>query len=231
MIWAETPNTSESERLIEFAGRICYLAFGERQHTSSNKEYIAKLVRQRHESVLEHSSATLLVTNISRSLSHQLVRHRAGFSYSQLSQQYVEESDATFATPRPFAGTDDLASIWQESIDASKAAYIKLINAMEAAGVGADLSAREKARLRRSVARSVLPEATHTILVMTGNVRAWRNLLAARGDIAGDLEMTEFCVKALEQLRTFAPDCFPEYVVKSRADGREYVAIDGTRLS
>jgi thymidylate synthase (FAD) len=89
--WKGSTSTP-AERLVEFAGRICYMAFGVRQSTKTNSEYIGNLIRQEHESVLEHVGWTFLLTNVSRAFTHQLVRHRVGFSFSQLSQQYHDES-------------------------------------------------------------------------------------------------------------------------------------------
>src|SRR5213082_3428423 len=82
--------SSSGERLAEFAGRICYMS----QHNPANRstaEYLENIKKQGHGSVLEHAVYVLLIEGISRSCSHELVRHRAGFGYSQLSQRYVDE--------------------------------------------------------------------------------------------------------------------------------------------
>src|SRR5207244_5056183 len=88
-------DSSPGERLAEFAGRICYMS----QHNPANRstaEYLENIKKQGHGSVLEHAVYVLLIEGISRSCSHELVRHRAGFGYSQLSQRYVDESHAAF---------------------------------------------------------------------------------------------------------------------------------------
>src|SRR5437667_10048278 len=89
--WRESAGSTDTERLVEFAGRVCYLSFGELQSAKTNAEYIRNLVKQRHESVVEHATFTILADGISRALSHQIVRHRVGFSYSQLSQQHHDD--------------------------------------------------------------------------------------------------------------------------------------------
>jgi flavin-dependent thymidylate synthase len=82
-------STIPAEKIVENAGRVCYLSF-ENLSGRSTELYIQNLIRQGHESVLEHASWTFVLTGVSRSFSHQMVRHRAGFAYSQLSQQYVD---------------------------------------------------------------------------------------------------------------------------------------------
>src|SRR5262245_17352395 len=99
LTWRRTKGISSDQKLIEFSGRVCYLSFGKHQSRRNNSEYIRNLIRQGHESVLEHATYSILADHISRGLSHQLVRHRAGFSYSQLSQQYHDESDASYVIP------------------------------------------------------------------------------------------------------------------------------------
>src|SRR5207245_566037 len=96
-------SASAGERLAEFAGRICYMS----QHNPANRstaDYLENIKKQGHGSVLEHTVYVLLIEGISRSCSHELVRHRAGFGYSQLSQRYVDESHAAFVVPPAMLG-------------------------------------------------------------------------------------------------------------------------------
>src|SRR2546429_580260 len=97
--WKRTPGTTDAEELVEVAGRICYLSFGNRQSPRNNAEYIENLIQMGHESVLEHVTWTFLIDGVSRAFTHQLVRHRVGLAFSQLSQQYHDESDASFVMP------------------------------------------------------------------------------------------------------------------------------------
>ena len=82
--------STDGERLAEFAGRLCYMS----QHNPAKRatrEYLENIKKQGHGSVLEHANYSILLEGVSRSLTHELVRHRAGFAYSQLSQRYVDE--------------------------------------------------------------------------------------------------------------------------------------------
>src|SRR5204863_5540198 len=112
-VWTRTPAATEAEELVEAAGRICYMSFGEKQSPRSNTEYIRNLIKQGHESVLEHVSWTLLLIGVSRALTHQLVRHRSGFSFSQLSQQYHEETTAEFVEPSHLQHSSRALEAWR----------------------------------------------------------------------------------------------------------------------
>ena len=77
------------QALAEFAGRACYQSWHKpNPATATNAGYLAHILEVGHLSVLEHGTATFYLTGVSRSFTHELVRHRH-FSYSQLSQRYV----------------------------------------------------------------------------------------------------------------------------------------------
>ncbi len=213
LCWKEASASTDSERLIEFAGRVCYLSFGERQSDRNNADYIGNLIRQGHGSVLEHASVTILADEVSRALTHQLVRHRVGFSYSQLSQQYHDESNADFVLPDGIDESHEIAEQWKSSLSAAKKTYRDLLERLDASEFARKLGAKERLRAIRSIARTVLPNATMTILVMTGNLRAWRHLLEVRGAIEGDLEMRKFCAKCFALLKEEAPSAFQDFEV------------------
>ena len=98
---------SDGERLAEFAGRLCYMS-QRNPAKRTTPEYLLNILKQGHGSVLEHANYSLLLEGVSRSLTHELVRHRAGFAYSQLSQRYVDESEAAFVVPPAIIGDDAL---------------------------------------------------------------------------------------------------------------------------
>src|ERR1700753_1560569 len=100
---------SDGERLAEFAGRLCYMS-QRNPAKRSTEEYLTNILKQGHGSVFEHAVYVLLIEGVSRSLTHELVRHRAGFGYSQLSQRYVDESNAAFVVPPAILGDEPLAN-------------------------------------------------------------------------------------------------------------------------
>lgn len=100
-----TDSPSDPETLVELAARTCYQSFkGGRGHA----EHINHLLEVGHGSTCEHAVWSMLITGVSRSLTHELVRHRAGFAYSQLSQRYVDESVAEYVVPPDLA--DEVAA-------------------------------------------------------------------------------------------------------------------------
>ncbi len=100
---------TDGERLAEFAGRLCYMS-QKNPANRTTRDYLENIKKQGHGSVLEHANYSLLLEGISRSLTHELVRHRAGFAYSQLSQRYVDESDAAFVVPPAILGDEALVA-------------------------------------------------------------------------------------------------------------------------
>src|SRR4030095_6478382 len=88
------------------------------------RKYLENIKKQGHGSVLEHANYSILLEGVSRSLTHELVRHRAGFAYSQLSQRYVDESHAAFVVPPAIIGDEALESAWKTQIDEAQRIYV-----------------------------------------------------------------------------------------------------------
>jgi thymidylate synthase (FAD) len=175
--WKRSPEATEMEELVEAAGRVCYMSFGTRQSPKTNEEYIRHLIRMGHESVFEHVNWTFIIEGVSRGFTHQLVRHRAGFACSQLSQQYHDESEAEFVEPLHLDEFGAAHAAWRRSVEAAREAYRQIRNAVieEEARLGLEGQRRESLRAIHSMARSILPNATETKIVVTANARAVRH--------------------------------------------------------
>jgi thymidylate synthase (FAD) len=178
-----------------------------------------------HESVLEHVNWSFVITGISRALSHQLVRHRVRFAFSQLSQQYHDESDADFAVPAEIEGNPKAEAAWERAINVSKEAYLDILQALERPGSdpGSGLSPKEFRRAVRSAARSVLPNSTKTTLFVTANARALRHLFTVRGGIPGDREMRDVVLQLFKAVKEEAPAVFFDFEIAKLPDGSELV--------
>src|ERR671912_208701 len=101
-------DASGGEALAEFAGRACYQSWSKpNPRTATNAGYLRHILEVGHLSVLEHGTVTFYLTGVSRSLTHELIRHRH-FSYSQLSQRYVPERDAGMVEPGVIAADPEL---------------------------------------------------------------------------------------------------------------------------
>ena len=226
--WRRSDHATSNEELVEVAGRICYMSFGERQSRRNNVEYITHLIAMGHESVLEHASWSFVLTGVSRAFTHQLVRHRVGVAFSQLSQQYHDESEATFVRPTLIDGSPRARAAWDRALAAARAAYREIIQALDAgtATPAHGDETRELRRALRSAARGVLPSATETTIVMTANARALRHFLTVRGAIAGDEEMRLVAAEVLRLLQNEAPALFADFRIESLPDGSPIVRKD-----
>ena len=225
MDWRRSPQTTEAEELVEAAGRVCYMSFGSQQSPKTNAQYIRHLICMGHESVLEHVSWTFLLEGVSRAFTHQLVRHRVGFAFSQLSQQYHDEAEADFVEPTHLREFPKAFAAWQRVIQAAREAYreIQQVITEEEHLLKLDSAKREKMRAIRSIARSVLPNATETKIVVTANARALRHFLKVRGSIAGDMEMRLVATELLQFLQRDAPSLFFDFTISNLADGSPIV--------
>jgi thymidylate synthase (FAD) len=169
-----------------------------------------------HFSVLEHASVTFYITGISRSCTHELVRHRH-FSYSQLSQRYVPEDDASVVIPPGLEDDPELREIVLAAADASRAAYLDLLAKLEARLEPGALRSKQA----RQAARAVLPNGTETRIVVTGNYRAWRHFIAMRASEHADVEIRRLAIACLRELNAVAPVVFADFDITVLADGTE----------
>ncbi len=213
-------DTDGGEALAEFAGRACYQSWKKpNPATATNEGYLRHILEVGHLSVLEHGSVTFYITGISRSLTHELIRHRH-FSYSQLSQRYVPERDAAMVEPEVIASDPELHARFQAAAEASVAAYTDLLKGLEEKFADVS-SATLRRKQARQAARSVLPNATETRIVVSGNYRAWRHFIAMRASEHADVEIRDLAVECLRQLQKAAPNAFADFVIAALPDGSE----------
>jgi thymidylate synthase (FAD) len=214
--WA-TDTEVAGEQLVETAGRVCYMSFA-KPRPGGNSAYVKHLLEVGHGSVLEHACWNLLFTGISRSLTHELVRHRAGWGYSQLSQRYVDESVAEYVEPDVIADDPELHTLWLESIARTHQAYVELAEKLqERFRDEPDRTLRRK--LARQAARSVLPNATETKIFATANARALRHFIEMRGSRHAETEIRKLAVAILRLMQHEAPNLFGDYELHPLPDG------------
>src|SRR5947209_2810647 len=213
-VWI-TDGESGTELLSELAGRVCYMSFGDRQGRRSNREYLSNIIDMEHGSVLEHVVWNFVITGVSRSFSHELVRHRAGWAYSQLSQRYVDESVSDFVEPDIIASDPELHQIWLDSIQRSHAAYAALSNGLaeKIEREHSDWKRRDKRKEAREAARSVLPNATETKIFVSANARALRHFIEYRGAVDAEPEIRKVAMALLNVMREESPALFGDYEV------------------
>lgn len=237
----ESDSEVAAEALTEFAGRICYLSLGERAEVggghrsiagrTSNSSYLENILKVKHGSVLEHAVWSVLIEGVSRSLTHELVRHRAGFSFSMLSQRFVDESEIAFVLPPEIARGTVSFGVWCSACEAALAAYGALLAevAVELEGETEGAGTMRRKRVRQA-ARSVLPNCAETKIVVTGNARAWRHFVEMRGGGAADVEIRRLAVFVVRLLMAEAPHIFGDMEVLQGEDGTEVVRTEFTKV-
>lgn len=220
------PTQLESgEALAKFAGQLCYMALGEKRTMNENaSRYFSNIKVQAHGSVLEHVSASVLIWGVSRSLTHELVRHRAGTGFSQLSQRYVDGDLLRFVERTEYQDDTELHADFEASIDAAAARYAwraqKLIDRQEKGD--AVMSADYKTDMRKRVnqaARSCLPNETETIMVFSGNVRAWRHIFEMRAAGSAEVEIRRLIFLCYQFLCQVWPILMEDYEAEELSDG------------
>ena len=214
--------TDESAAVIEISARLCYMSYGKGRRDI--EDFINNLLASKDGSVFEHVNYGFVVTGVSRSLTHELVRHRAGFAYSQRSQRYVDESDGSYVMPpgiaRDGGANEEALAIFTEAISESAASYDKLADALDR-GLPQDIfeTKRDRRKAIRQAARAVLPNATETKIFVTGNVRAWRHFIEMRAAETADWEIRQLALIVLEILREEAPLLFGDFSIEELPDG------------
>lgn len=203
--------------LSEVAGRLCYMSFA-KPRPGGNQAYLGHILEVGHGSVLEHAVWNFVFAGISRSLTHELVRHRAGFGYSQLSQRYVDESVAEYVEPDVIADDPELHSLWLQTVAQSHQAYVQLVEKLlDKFKDEPDRTLRRK--MARQAARSVLPNATETKIFVTANSRALRHFIELRASRHAEVEIRKLAVQVLRIMQQEAPSIFGDYVLVPLPDG------------
>lgn len=226
------------EALAEFAGRACYQSWHKpNPATATNAGYLRHILEVGHLSVLEHGAVTFYLTGVSRSFTHELIRHRH-FSYSQLSQRYVPpggggagrshagggaQRDAAMVEPEVIADDPELHKRFVEATEAGVRAYNDLLEGLQQRFADAPAGTLRRKQARQA-ARAVLPNATETRIVVTGNYRAWRHFIAMRATEHADVEIRAVAVACLRELQRVAPNVFGDFTISTLDDGSEIAA-------
>ncbi len=187
--------TPGAEKLIEEAGRTCYLSL-DRITDESEKNFIRKCIKNGHHSILEHASASFRIQGASRAFTHQLVRHRVA-SFSQQSQRYVNESEFNYVIPPDILENDEAARVYREFIEQSRRAY----NSLREAGI------------KKEDARFVLPNALESQIVFSANFRELRHVFSLRLERFAQWEIRRVSVQMLKLLQEEVPSVFGDYII------------------
>ncbi len=215
-----TTDADGGQALAEFAGRACYQSWTKpNPATATNAGYLRHILEVGHLSVLEHGTVSFYITGVSRSLTHELIRHRH-FSYSQLSQRYVPERDAAMVEPDVIADDPELSELFRKAAADALSAYTDLLTGLEQRFADVP-NATLRRKQARQAARAILPNATETRIVVTGNYRAWRHFVAMRASEHADVEIRALAIECLRQLQHEVPNVFGDFEIAALEDGTE----------
>ncbi len=215
----------DSAQLCKVAGQLCYMSFGrKRSYNADAIRYFDNLKSSGHGSVFEHANFSLLLYGISRSVTHELVRHRAVMAFSQQSQRYVSGRMLRFVERPEYTIDEALHAQFLQRIDRAAAEYATIterILGMQREGTQL-LTAEARTDLRKKVqqtARSVLPNETEAPIVVTGNARSWRHVISMRASAHAETEIRELAVRVFLCLYLTDPILFSDYTLEKLPDG------------
>lgn len=179
--------TEKPFELISQAYRLCYDS--QAKDKEEEEKFIRACIKNKHTSPLEHCSVTLLISGISRTCSHQVVRHRIA-SYTQESQRYIDKNGTYYVMPESIANDKEAARMFTTVAAMCEAAY-KLF--------------QEKG-VKKEDARFIMPQAIHTKIMMTINFRSLRNFLDLRLDKRAQWEIRAVAYRILKEMFIIDPD-------------------------
>lgn len=214
------PTDTGPSGIIEFAGRNCYQSWDKpNPKTARTGDYIQNIIKQGHLSVLEHASASFFIEDVSRSLTHELVRHRH-LSFSQLSQRYCDGSSFDVVMGFDVGQVAEARSALTLVERQIGMMYQHVFMAVYDNAEGSDSTRRRRAT---QAARAVLPNAAATKIVVSGNMRSWREFIIKRGSLGADYEIRELAITILEWLTRHFPAVFSDLTVRDHEDGSQYI--------
>jgi thymidylate synthase (FAD) len=219
---------SDAEDIVEATGRLCYMSFGTELNQNltrvreGNGEYINNILKSKHGSVLEHVTTGVWMLNVSRILTHELVRHRAGTAFSQTSGRFVRIDDIPIGVPDLTAAFDELQSLqvtvlegsfWQSEFDRAlqevaalaEIKIKKMSHMLDHPKVPFALKKKITSALRRFA-----PGGHATNIAVTANHRAWRHMIANRTSVAAEEEIRHVFGMIAEEFTTRYPALYQD---------------------
>ena len=193
--------STDAETLLTMAGRNCYRSFHRpSEKTYNDADYLRRTLEQQgHWSIAEHATATLYFTGVSRAFLAELTRHRH-LSFSVESQRFINANNANIVMPpaireHDMAAQRDFIGRAEECLADYRVTQARLDHLPK--------------KQRNEAARALLPNAVETRMVVTGNLRAWHEVIHRRTQPDADAEMQEVMRLAAKQLHTVSPIIFP----------------------
>lgn len=184
-------HTPDPEILIARCASTCYDSIP--KELEAARKMIKAIIKSGHESCIEHASVTFELDEISRVVTHELVRHRIA-SFSQRSQRYVSEAIPQYVIPDEIKDNEEAMEIYVNAMNDAWKAYERL----------------QHCGYKNEIARYVLPNACKTKICFTANFRALRNFLKLRCSKRAQPEIRKMAYEMLDKLIEIAPSCFED---------------------
>jgi len=252
---------TDSEMLVEMAGRCCYMSFGKKAGSKTNRRYLQNLLGRNddgtfkpgpaHGSVCEHPTWSFLVVGAGRGFSHEQVRHRTGWAYSQLSTRYCdferdEEDEGTwdpgFCIPPLAQLSFHTEGVMEKLLKESQKSYCVILEQVEEdlrnndkfMGQLSTYSQHDQKRVlrkaARGAARDILPIATEAIMTMSANARAIWNCIALRASVHAEAVIRDVYVQMAKIMEKEMPSLFYGLEYIKCWDGSEAVKLPREKL-
>lgn len=227
-----TDAEDDASYLTEFAGKSCYLSFDTalnknltRTGTRNNYDYIQNaIIGHRHGSVLEHSSVSVFITNVSRVVTHEIVRHRAGAAYSQTSGRYVRGDSVDMYLPSDIASDPQMVAVFQRAVKQMEENVRELEEISDVGSKPFSLKKKLTSAFRRIIGNG---QANH--ILVTANHRAWRHMIASRTDPHAEEEIRFVFAEISKEMRKRYPAIYGDALI-AIVDGIEVTTFENDKV-
>ncbi|MDI6617230.1 MAG: FAD-dependent thymidylate synthase [Clostridiales bacterium] len=213
--------TPEPEKLVSAAAKLCYSSSGidtimGNLSPDNVEKFIEMLMNLGHESPIEHVDFTFAAEGVSRALTHQLVRHRIGCSYSQQSQRYVSLKQFKYIIPPKIEHIPEAKQRFLQAMESDQKYYDELVGMLYKGnyeklileGIDQKKAKVQAEKISLEDARYVLPNACETKIMFTMNARALYNFFHLRCCNRAQWEIKNLADEMLRQVKKVAPLLF-----------------------
>jgi len=225
--WDPDISVSDGENLIEAAGRMCYRSWqaydpakplatnpNVKKVREGNRDYIANVLKHKHGSILEHVSASFILKDVSRVLTHEITRHRAGTAFSQESLRYVRLNDLSFWIPTLIKENDAAIELFLGAITQMEQWQTQLAEIYDIDNMK-DFHTK---KLLTSAFRRIAPIGLSTCILVTGNLRSWRHIVEMRTSEGAEEEIRISCDQIAEALSVEFPNVFQDMELNDKGE-------------
>jgi len=226
----ETDATTGAEELIEVLGRMCYRSFKPGLNANvtkvreGNADYIANVSAHKHGSLFENATDTYILFDVSRVVTHQLVRHRAGTAWAQESGHYVRVEGIKSWMPPAIAANAAAAELYVKTMEELEHVQLEMAKLLDVD----NLPFSEKKRATTAM-RRLVPDGIATAIAMTGNHRAWRWTIQLRTARDNDDEIRLVMADVFHQQVARYPNLYADAVTQE-VDGIMEVRFENEKI-